>query len=259
MLQDARRRFLKPEGRMIPRRLRLSLGAAHSTKAREQTDGWRAGGVPQAFHWVRELAINKKHNNQLKPADVLSEVAALGSIDLASDAPEFLRWQAELTVSRDGQVDSLAGWFACELAEDVWMTNSPLAEAAIDRPQAILPIGEAVDVKAGEVIKATVMARPGEHMLAWVVEFPASGRRFSHSSWQGMILTGEDMMRVEPSRVPQLNAEGRARLTVLGYCDGKRTAREIQQAVLADHPQLLPSETEIANFVAQVLAKDTRS
>lgn len=55
------------------------------------------------------------------------------------------------------------------------MTNSPLAEGRINRPQAFLPIDEAVEVKAGERVKATVMARPAEHLIAGVVEFPTSG------------------------------------------------------------------------------------
>ena len=72
-----------------------------------------------------------------------------------------------------------------------------------------------------------------------------------------MLLAAEDLMRSRPDRVPQLSADGRARTTVLGYCDGRRTAREIEQAVLRDHPDLLPSPDEISRFVAQVLGRDT--
>ena len=43
---------------------------------------------------------------------------------------------------------------------------------------------------------------------------------------------------------------------MLGYCDGRRTAREIEQAVLRDHPGLFPSPEEIRRFVAQVLGRD---
>ena len=101
-------------------------------------------------------------------------------------------------------------------------------------------------MKAGDLVKATVMARPAEHLIAWVVEFPATGRRFSHSTWQGMLLAPEDLIRAHPERVPHLSREGQARVTVLGYCDGRRTAREIEQAVLRDHPDLFPSPEEIS-------------
>lgn len=64
-------------------------------------------------------------------------------------------------------------------------------------------------------------------------------------------------MRSRPERVPRLSREGEARITVLGYCDGQRTAREIEQAVLRDHPNLLPSPEEISRFMTQVLGRDT--
>ena len=72
-----------------------------------------------------------------------------------------------------------------------------------------------------------------------------------------MLLAPEDLIRAHPERVPHLNREGQARITVLGYCDGRRTAREIEQAVLRDHPDLFPSPAEISRFVAQVLGRDT--
>jgi hypothetical protein len=101
------------------------------------------------------------------------------------------------------------------------------------------------------------MARPAEHVIAWTVEFPASGQRFSHSTWQGMLLSPEDLLRSNPNHVPHLSREGEARMTVLGYCDGKRTAQEIEQAVLHDHPDLFPSPMEISHFVFHVLGRDT--
>ena len=120
-----------------------------------------------------------------------------------------------------------------------------------------LPIGEPVPVKAGDLVKATLMARPDDNLIAWTVEFPATGRRFSHSTWQGMLLSPEDLHRTNPARVPKPNREGLARGIVLGYCDGKRTARDIEQAVLREHPGLFPSPGEISRFVAHVLGRDT--
>ncbi len=256
-LQDARRRFLKPGGRLIPARIRLQIGAIESQKARDKADGWAADGIPDEFHWLRQYAVNAKHAVELPRQALLSATAKLGDIDLYADNPDFFSWTAELHIARDGVMHGLAGWFECELAEGVWMTNSPLAAQPIDRPQAFLPIDETVEVKAGDLIKATVMARPADHLIAWVVEFPASGRRFSHSTWEGMLLAPEDLIRAHPDRVPRLSRDGEARVTVLGYCDGKRSAREIEQAVLRDHPGLFPSREEISRFVARVLGRYT--
>lgn len=256
-LQDARRRFLKPGGSLIPARLRLHLGAVESESCRDKAEGWRAEEVPMEFHWLCQHTVNAKHAVQLPPGAVLGPPARLGDIDLRTDHPDFFSWTAGLSIERDGVMHGLAGWFECELADGVWMTNSPLADRAIRRPQAFLPIDEPVPVRAGDSVRVRVMARPADHLIAWIVDFPTTGQRFSHSTWQGMLLAPEDLIRSQPDRVPRLSWEGRARITVLGYCDGRRTAREIEQAVLREHPDLFPSAEEISRFVEQTLGRDT--
>jgi protein arginine N-methyltransferase 1 len=256
-LQDARRRFLTPGGRLIPARLRLQLGAVEAEACRAKAEGWRAENVPVEFHWLRQHTVNAKHAVEWAGEALLSAPAELGGIDLRADNPDFFSWTAELRIERDSVMHGLAGWFECELADGVWMTNSPLADRRINRSQVFLPIDEAVSVQAGDSVKARIMARPADNLIAWIVDFPASGRRFSHSTWQGMLLAPEDLMRSQPDRVPRLSREGRARIAVLGYCDGRRTAREIEQSVLRDHPNLFPSQDEISRFVAQTLGRDT--
>ncbi len=253
---DARKRFLKQGGTLIPSRIRLNVAAVGAQRCDELANGWCAEGIPNEFHWLRKHAVNTKHAVNLERGDVLAAPAALGDINLYADNPEFFSWTGEICIERDGLMHGLAGWFECELAEGVWMTNSPLAEEPIRRPQAFLPIDEAVKVQAGDTVRATVMARPADHLIAWVVEFPASGRRFAHSTWQGQILTPEQLMQRNPEHVPQLGCKGQATATVLSYCDGTRTVAEIEHAVLRDHPDLLPSAGEISGFVAKILGRD---
>lgn len=256
MLADARARLLAPGGRVIPQRIRLELAAVESGEARAKVDGWSGEGVPAELHWLAHHAANEKRPVQLAREALLSAPARLGEIDLCVDSPGFFRWTAELAISRDGTLHGLAGWFDCELAPGVTMTNSPLSDRAIDRPQAFLPVEEPVPVRAGDTVRATVMARPDDHLIAWVVELP-SGRRFSHSTWPGMPSLPSDLVRSRPDHVPRPTRNARAAAVVLGYCDGRLTVREIEQAVLRDHPELFPSAGETARFVAQVLGRDT--
>lgn len=257
MLADARRRFLKPGGRLIPGRLKLQVGAVESEKSSRLAESWQAPGIPPEFHWVRQHGINTKYAVKLQPEEILSAPAELGCIDLQSENPDFFSWTVQLTMLRDGVLHGLAGWFECELTDGVWMTNSPLSAYAIDRQQAFLPIGEALTVKAGDVISATVMARPADHLIAWEVLHTASGKKFSHSTWQGDLLMQEQLLRNHPDRAPQLSRSARARGVVLGYCDGKLSVARIQEMVLREHPDLFPSPEEIKRFVTAVLAGNT--
>ncbi len=256
-LADARRRFLKPGGRMIPGRLRLQLGAVESDKCHQLAQGWAAPGIPGEFHWLRQHGVNTKHAVKLQADEILAGPAELGAIDLQADNPGFFSWTVEFGAARDGVMHGLAGWFECELADGVWMTNSPLSAQAIDRSQAFLPIDAPLSVQAGDVIRATVMARPADQLIAWEVRHPASGRAFSHSTWLGDLLMQEQLGKTRPDHVPQLSRVARARALVLGYCDGQRTVGQIQAEVLREHPALFPSPDEITRFVAAVLARNT--
>ncbi|QGZ93387.1 50S ribosomal protein L11 methyltransferase [Terricaulis silvestris] len=256
LLRDARDRLLKPGGRLAPAGLKLYLGAVQSPTCRDSVDAWSNPEIPSEFRWLGQHNINTKHSAKLEPDHLLSAPVELCYLDFYQDQPDFFSWTAELRISRDGVFHGLAGWFDCKLADDVWMTNSPLSDEAIDRQQAFFPISEPVEVRAGALVTAKVRTRPDDHMIAWTVEFPATGRTFKHSTLDGMVLDAGDLMHGLPERVPLLSPEGRARVTVLSYCDGRRTAREVEQAVLAEHPMLLPSKREISRFVASVLSKD---
>ena len=257
MMADARRRFLKPGGRLIPGRLRLQLGAVESEKCRQFAEGWQAPNVPEEYHWLRQHGINTKHAVNLQADEVLAGPAELACIDLQADNPDFFSWTAELTMTRDGILHGLAGWFECELAENIWMTNSPLSAQAIKRSQAFLPIDGTLVVKVGDIISATVMARPADHLVAWEVRHPTSGRKFSHSTWLGDLLMQEQLNKTRPDHVPQLSRVARAKALVISYCDGQRTVAQIQAAVLREHPDLFPSAGEITRFVDGVLSGNT--
>jgi len=257
IMADARRRFLKPGGRLIPARLRLQLGAVESEKCRQLAEGWQAPSIPGEFHWLCQHGINTKHAVNLLADEMLGGPAELGCIDLQAETPDFFSWTVELTMARDGTLHGLAGWFECELAENVWMTNSPLSAQAIKRSQAYLPIDGPLAVKAGDLVSATVMARPADHLIAWEVRHPATGRKFSHSTWLGDLLMQEQIGKTRPDHVPQLSRVARAKALVMAYCDGQRSVAQIQDSVLREHPDLFPSANEITRFVDAVLGGNT--
>ncbi len=256
IMQDAKARFLKPGGSLIPAHLRLSAAVVASAKGSAIVDAWQAASIPPEYHWVRRYSVNTLHGVSLDAAEVLGPAAQLGELSLDSASEEFFSWRAKLLVEREGVANGVAGWFDCELAAGTWMTNSPLAQEPIDRPQAFLPIEKPVPVRRGDTIDLTIAARLADRIVSWEVKFPASRERFSHSSWQGMILPPQVAARARDDHVARLNSAARARLLVLSYCDGKRTVAEVSHAVMRDHPKMFPSAAETSMFVSRVLAQD---
>ena len=253
LLRDARERLLKPSGHVMPRSIGLVLAPLELDAGRNTMVAWHE--VPAEFRWLRESWLNTRHALKVNPGELLGDPARLGAVTMGEDVGDMLSWSAELQATRDGVMDGLCGWFEAELATGVWMTNSPVAARPIDRPQALLPI-EPVRVGAGERIQARLIMRPADDLIAWDVE--AGGRRHSHSTLFAAAGSGGLAQSRQP-RLPRPTPASNARAIVLAYCDGNRSAAEVESAVLREHPRLFPSSAEIRAFVAEVLRRDTTS
>jgi len=256
MVADAKQRLLKPGGVLVPAELRLSLAAVESADCRARVADWRGDRIPADYHWVGDLAAHTVYPVSVRPEELVSLPETLGTVLLGETSP-FLSWTVDLVAVRDGHLDGLVGWFDCRLAPDVWMTNSPLDAEPLHRPQAFLPLTAPVAVASGEAIRATVMFRPEDHLLSWVVALPESGQRWVHSTWHGQFLEPADLVRTHPAKVATLNQRGRARRVILDYCDGVRSVGEVEELVATRHPDLLPSRAELTAFVGAVLSGDT--
>lgn len=255
-LADAQRRFLKPGGITIPRRIDLLLAPIQSERCNNIARGWRSERVPEEFHWVDELSVNSKHSVDFLPDELLAPAATLGGIELGIDQREYFEWSVEIQIDRAGTMHGLGGWFDCELAEGVRMTNSPTAPDRIQRSQAFLPLAEPLPVSAGDVICSTIMARPGDNLLSWQVGKQGSSKVFSQSTWFGNLISESEIALRDPAHVPRLKDYGRARNAILGLCDGVRSVSEIEAAVRTLHSGLFHSGPELSRFVASVLARD---
>lgn len=254
---DARRRFLKPGGKVIPGRITLQLAGISSAECRGKAEAWTAAEIPAPFHWLREYGINSKHPYTFPESAVLTDQRNLGVIDLAAENPEHMLYKVELTASRDGTLDGLGGWFDCELVPGVRMTNSPLAVDRIARDQAFLPFDTPIAVKAGDSIHATVNIRHDSGMIAWTARNARTDERRRQSTWRSQILSEADLAPPQDGAL-RLSRTGEARRIVIGYIDGKRTAREIEELVLRNHPGLMPSDTESRSFIKSELARSAQ-
>jgi protein arginine N-methyltransferase 1 len=188
LLDDARQRFLTSDGIIVPSGVELMLAPVETENGRELVNRWRDGTVPEDYAWVAAPASNTKRGIDLDAGDLIAEPASLGILELGSKTSDFFTWRADFIFARDATLDGLAGWFDCALHDDIRMTNAPTAENKLDRPQAFLPLQEPVLVRAGQRLKATIMARPHDHVIAWTITLPDTGQTFEQSTFNSLAL-----------------------------------------------------------------------
>jgi len=253
---DARARFIKPGGRIIPERIVLQIAAVEGPECRAQTNGWASEPVPSEFHWLRDYAVNTKHPLDFTPQALASAPEELGTIDLRQDNPEHFSFAVSLTIDRPCELDGLGGWFECEIADGVWMTNSPLASQKINRAQAFLPFAVPLSVNAGDRVEVAVSVRHETALISWSARVNRTGQSARQSTWASTILGTTDRVPVA-ARIPRLSRAGEARRALLALIDGRASNSEIERAMLRDHAELFPTTEQIARFVRSELFRST--
>ncbi|HET7221130.1 MAG TPA: 50S ribosomal protein L11 methyltransferase, partial [Vicinamibacterales bacterium] len=255
--QEARARFLRPGGIMVPDAVQLSIAAVEHRESYQRVSSWLDAVCGFDVSAAGAMARNTAYRVQLEARDLLTT-------PVCSEARELLShdaWPVHVATSReaqrDGVVHGIGGWFVAQLAPGISMTNGPTSPDRIARSQIFLPLREPVAVARGGAIELGVtMSSPD--VLSWTAAIIArDGQRqvFRHSALEGMLLSHEDLARTAPAHRPSLSAMGAARLTVLSLCDAQHSVDAIESTVYREHRDLFLSRDEASSFVARILGQ----
>lgn len=258
---DARRRFLKPSGVTIPQRITFCIAPVEHEPLWQQVEFWN--GSPAGFDLrpARALASNTGYPVKLLREQLLGSSVEPFSVDPSTSGSQPLHFGCTLPVTRTGTLHGLGCWFVAQLSPSVTMSNSPLHEQRVDRRNVFFPLDRPVPVQAGDSVTVTMQILPVQIAVTWKVEIRKEDHtetehlRFTHSTLNGMLIAREDLQRTHPAFVPTLSSWGTARLTVLTLCDGIRPLAQIERELFHRHPDLFPSLSNAATFVAEVVTR----
>ena len=258
---DARRRFLKSDGVTIPQRITFCIAPVEHEPLWQQVEFWN--GSPAGFDLrpARALASNTGYPIKLLPEQLLGPSLEPLSVDPSTSGSQPLHFGCTLPITRTGTLHGLGGWFIAQLSPSVTMSNSPLSEQRIDRRNVFFPLDRPISVQTGDSVIVTMQILPVQIAVTWKIEIRKNDRsdtarlRFTHSTLKGMLIAREDLQRTHPAFVPTLSPWGTARQTVLTLCDGRRPLAQIECELLHRHPDLFPSLSKAATFVAEVVTR----
>ena len=256
---DARRRFLREGGVLIPASVSLFVAPVQVAELFERIEFWRERKAELDVSPAREWAVNTGYPAVLDAGDLLADGTCASCVRMLDASPAPFRFSVATTIQRAGTLHGIGGWFEAELAPGVTVTNSPAAADRIGRRNAYLPIDRAVAVERGDEVRIEIHADPLEAMLTWTVAIaPRSGRpvlRFRHSTVKGMLISREALRRSRPTFRPTLTRYGEARRTVLELCDGDRPLQDIERTVYERHRDIFRSAADASGFVAEVVTR----
>jgi protein arginine N-methyltransferase 1 len=262
---DARERLLKPGGALIPSRVDLYVAPVECPQVYDAVDFWSHDQAGFDVRPAHAAAVNACYRLRLSPDQLLGAPAMGASVSLLSPTPGALTMKTSFVVGRAGTLHGIGGWFGARLSHSARISNSPLADDAIDREQVFFAIERPVDVAEGDRVELAMHILTADHIVTWSVEVlgesggpggqirPGSKGAFSHSTWKGMLVAREDLHRTRPDFVPTLKPRAAAWKSALELCDGRRSVAEIERDLYRRHPDLFRSPAEAAALVAEAI------
>jgi protein arginine N-methyltransferase 1 len=263
VVADAERRLLKPDYRSVPCAVTLIAAPVEAPAQWRDVRFWSGPVAGLTFEPFARAAASTGYRVMLDSGQLLAAPAPLGTVSVRDSNTRFSA-RVDTTVQRSGTLHGIACWFEARLSPGVTMTNSPVASRRINRRQVFLPAARAIDVECGDTVALALTSLPAPHIVQWRVSVHrADASRpidtFSGSTFDGMLVSAEDLARTDPRFVPCLTAAGRGRRTVLELCDGRSDLASIEREVFARHPELFATSADAAVFVAEVVSSDTRT
>jgi protein arginine N-methyltransferase 1 len=262
-LEDAKKRFLAPEGVMIPRRDVLKAAIVESGPFYESlVSPWKKAVEETALDVPLRMVLNTAHSSSPKPEQLISEVAEICTLDYMGHPNPNVSAKLTLNAKRDGTAHGLCVWFETELYEDIGFSSGPESPVTI-YGRLFLPWLEPLLLTAGQALLITLHANlvGKDYIWRWETETtPRGGEKvhFRQSTFEGANVSSRTLRRHAVNHIPVLTAEGEAERFLLGAMDGRASLEEIAKRAAERFPVVYSSHEEAFERVSELARKFSR-
>lgn len=181
-LADAKKRFLKPGGVLIPRRVEQFVAPVVSGRVQAEFDAWDMTGFDLSV--AKAMSLNNIYVRTFGAKELL-EAKAWDAIELGVDSRSARKGEATWKLKAATTLYGFATWWSAELAPGIALSTAPEAPRT-HWEQLYLPLLQPIVAKAGETIAVNLRSRTsaeaGTHVAWAAVHRDAKGREVARQS-----------------------------------------------------------------------------
>ncbi len=153
-ISDAKKRFLKPDGILIPGKVTLNAAPVHETDVYPAyVDGWRdAWGIDYSV--MREKATKGCYIIDLSERQLMAQHQPVCSIDFLRNGSLQMQSEQTFKVYRSGEVNGVAFWFDADLSANERLSSGPWTKT--HWRQCFAPLSRPVSVRNGQSMQLVI-------------------------------------------------------------------------------------------------------
>ncbi len=163
---DARERFLKPGGAIIPTGCELFLAAVESEKHYKDVEFWDTAMYGIDFSPARQEAAKTPYATIIKEEECLSAPVSLRRFNFYKADESLVDETISFVINRHGILHGWGGWFEAQLSGDVKISTSPTSPDT-HWQNIFFPTVAPMRVSPGDIVKLHIWAETREMAMVW--------------------------------------------------------------------------------------------
>jgi protein arginine N-methyltransferase 1 len=268
---DARRRFLAPDGVLIPRVDTVWAAVVQASEFYGQfTEPWDDRRYGLDMDPARRIVVNTWRRGRLTSDHLLLNPQRWATLDYSHVVSPDIRANLTWTVAREGTAHGLAIWFDRTLAEGVHLSNAPgvpETDLPVIYSTVFFPWSKPVALGVGDTVLVTLQARliGGDYSWCWNTCVHKHGdprkieAEFKQSNFFGLPLSPGQLQKQACSYLPTLNENGEIDRFILDSMDGRTSLGDIANSITARYSSRFPTYNDALTRIGELSTKYSRS
>jgi len=257
---DARSRFLKPGGRLVPRRDTLVAAVISNADWYETAvEPFSRSLYRVDTSCVTRFLCNRFHRVKIRADQLLTDPARCLDLDYRTVTDPQLDAALQWTVTAPGQAHGIGLWFDAELDEQSRFSTQPGQPDTI-YGRGLLPWPRPVPLQGGDSVQVALKANlvDQDYVWRWNTRVEARGHparvkaEFRQSTWSGTVVSPRQLGKLADGFVPSLSVDGEVEYFVLSLIQKGASLADIAAEVSARFPNKYPRASDAMGRVRAI-------
>ena len=256
---DARKRFLKPNGVLLPKYDTVWAAVVNAPAVHQKIRPAIDPALELDMRLAWNMAANISSNTTFKEAQLATEPRVVANLDYYQIEDANVHAKINWDVTRSGYGHGINLWFERTLADGVFFSTRP------GNPETVygalfLPWPEPVQLNESDFVELEIRAdyQKDEYIWSWNTRVSSATQlkyTFRQSDFFGTPRSPARLRKQRPIHVPTLNDVGRTDRLVLSLIDGKKSIKEIAVELQHQFPKRFATSEQAIGYVADFSRK----